>query len=282
MAPAAKRARPQLVFHFGRCVGVDSSQLVHFAVAAELVHTASLLHDDVVDEGTERRNRPTVNERWNDVTAVLAGDALLCSALVELRKSVRPVTDRAVDVVSEMTRSILHEIDSRRRVDVTRRDWEFVAAGKTGALFGWCGAAPALHTGAPEAADRLAECGRRLGIAFQLADDLLDLMPQGSGKDAYADIKNGHISYPLVCAVDEDPSIADHLEVYWNERPKADGAEWAAPDIAERIRETSAISETRGRIRSEVDRALAALGTYAERPGGEAVADWAQRLCARV
>jgi len=285
LAPAAKRARPRLTFHFGRLVELSVDRTVPLAAAAELVHTASLLHDDVVDAGTERRERETVNTRWNNVTAVLTGDALLCNALVELRDYTAAISDRAVDVVYEMSRSILHEVTARNRTDVSRDDWRHIAEGKTGALFGWCSAAPALETGREELADRLDTCGRRLGLAFQLADDLKDLTDFESGKDRYADIRNGNPSYPLVCAVDETPEIGEMLRAYWRAEADSDASDAAVvrPEtIAERVHSTDAIFETRNRIEREVDRALVALGDQAERPGGERIADWARRLCAAV
>lgn len=286
LAPAAKRARPLLAFHFGRLSGLTAERVVPLAAAAELVHTASLLHDDVVDAGTERRNRTTVNTRWNNVTAVLTGDALLCSALVELRDYSAEISNRAVDVVAEMTRSILHEVTARHRTDISRDDWRHIAEGKTGALFGWCGAAPAIDRDAGEFAEQFDACGRRLGLAFQLADDLKDLIDFESGKDQFADIRNGNPSYPLICAVDERPEIGRELEELW-ETDDSDGAAGSGSSrtpegIAEAILETDALDETRSRIEHEVDRALEALGDQANRPGGTQIATWAEQLCAAI
>jgi len=286
LAPAAKRARPRLTFQFGRLSDLGPDRTVPLAAAAELVHTASLLHDDVVDAGTERRERSTVNARWNNVTAVLTGDAMLCSALVELRAYTTEVSDRAVDVVAEMTRSILHEVTARQRTDLDRDDWSHIAEGKTGALFGWCGAAPALEQGDGGLAERFDRCGRRLGLAFQLADDLKDLIDFESGKDKYADIRNGNASYPLVCAVEESPDIGRRLRRLWealDSQPEAREREVPSPEeIAEDVLGTGAVDETRDRIEREVDRALDALGDQADRPGGTQIAAWAEQLCATV
>jgi octaprenyl-diphosphate synthase len=278
MAPSAKRARPRLVYHFGRALDRPGDELVALAVAAEFVHTASLLHDDVVDAGSERRDRPTVNVRWNNITAVLSGDALLCAALEQLERMPPAITARAVDVVSEMTRSIMHEVDARRRTDLDWRDWEIVAEGKTGALFGWCGLAAALAADRPELVDRFDTCGRRLGIAFQLADDIKDLIDFDSGKDRFADIRNGNPSYPLIRAIEEDAEIARSLQALWEEDPQAP----TAAEIAEAIHATDALGETRRLVRAEVDRALEALGQFVERPGGRRIAGWAHQLCEAV
>lgn len=285
LAPAAKRARPRLVYHFGRLTHVSVPRLVPIAVAAELVHTASLLHDDVVDAGTERRNRETVNVRWDNITAVLTGDAMLCHALTILRPFPEAARNRAVDVVAEMTRSILHEVTSRGKTDLARSDWEEIAEGKTGALFGWCGAAPALTGDYADLADRLDTCGRRLGIAFQLADDLKDLVDIDAGKDPFADLRNGHPSYPVICALDEDATLHEDLEHLWADLEATDGSASGTPSvesIASRILETDAIDETRDRVRREVDRALEALGDHTETAGGAQIVEWAERLCANI
>lgn len=278
LAPAAKRARPQLVHHFGTLLDVSSDSRCAIAIAAELVHTASLLHDDVIDEGTERRDRPTVNRKWDNISAVLSGDALLCAALKRLQRFTPAVTALAVDVVDEMTESIMHEVRSRHRIDLAPRDWEVIAGGKTGSLFGFCGAAPALVADRRGDADRLEACGRHLGLAFQLADDLKDVLSQESGKDRYADIRNGNPSYPLIRAVDDDPSVGEDLEAFW------DGHD-DAPSIAElgtAIAATDALEATRRRIRREVDNALEALGTDSDRPGGRQIAGWANTLCETI
>ena len=278
LASAAKRARPRLVYHFGRALSSSVDELVDIAAAAELVHTASLLHDDVIDAGEERRERSTVNTQWDNITAVLSGDALLCEALERLAGYPTSLTRTAVGVVAEMTRGIMHEVTARRRVDLTREDWWSVASGKTGALFGWCGSAVAQLMGAQELVERFESCGRRLGVAFQLADDLKDLIPYDSGKDRWADIRNGNPSYPLICAVDEAPEIGRSLQAHWEDERGAQSAD----EIGEAVVETSAVEQTRRLVAREVDGALSALGEYAEEPGGRRIALWARRLCEEV
>ena len=278
LASAAKRARPRLVYHFGTALGVSDDDMIDIAIAAELVHTASLLHDDVVDAGTERRQRPTVNTQWDNITAVLAGDSLLCSALQRIARFEPSMTASAVQVVAEMTDSIMHEVKSRHCTDLEREDWWTIAEGKTGALFGWCGSAPAVAAAEPSLAERFDACGRHLGVAFQMADDLKDIVEFDAGKDRYADIRNGNPSFPLICAIGGKPAIGEKLVALWEE---AEGAP-AAAEIAEDVLSTDAVDETRRIIRREVDTAMDALGDFADRNGGRWIAFWAEELCEAI
>jgi geranylgeranyl pyrophosphate synthase len=222
-----KRVRPQLVEAFGEAVGAPSAPLLDVAVAAELMHAASLLHDDIVDAGSQRRGRPTVNALWGNTVAVLSGDLVLSAALVALRPRGLPSpTDAArrrlvcdaVDVVLSMTRAAMQEVAARARIDVSLDAWRDIAENKTGALFGFCGYAAAVLAEDDAAAARYQQCGRHLGVAFQLADDLGDLLPSraaSTGKDLYADIRNGNPSYPLLLAANRSPSIRSALETAW-------------------------------------------------------------------
>ncbi|MFB6262102.1 MAG: polyprenyl synthetase family protein [Bradymonadaceae bacterium] len=273
LSTQAKRARPRLVRYAAQMVDLEEDEMLDLAVAAELVHSASLLHDDVVDGGTERRGRPTVNVEWNEITAVLAGDALFCGALQRLEQFPRAVTESAVDVIDEMTAGIMHEVAIRRRPRLDREHWWEVAEGKTGALFGWCTASPALAARRPRLAVRLERCGRHLGLAFQLVDDLHDVTGGDGGEDPYADIVSGDCSFPVLSAVEEDPSIADALDRLWEGDAVVDPS-----DIADQILRTEAVDRTRAAVRDEVDAALDALAPFDERPGGHRIAQWAERL----
>src|SRR5450631_1326574 len=195
-----KRLRPLMVHLFGRAVGAPPASLLHVGVAAELVHSASLLHDDVVDQGMFRRGRPTVNALWGNIVAVMGGDLLLCVALDELSTLDRAVTASAVATVAEMTRATIGEVEARGDLSLPPEQLRAIAEGKTGALFGFCGAAAATLTGKPEVARRFDTFGRHLGVAFQIADDLKDLTGGDPGKAPFADIRSRTPSLPLLLA----------------------------------------------------------------------------------
>jgi len=276
LAPMAKRARPRLVYQFGRCFDVPPDTLVRLACAAELVHTASLLHDDVIDEGTERRGRQTVNRKWHNLTAVLTGDLALCLSLQELFDLPRALTRRAIDVVETMTRAIMLESTARRNPDVSVDQWRRIAVGKTGELFGWCAAAPALTVGESDWGERLFDAGRHLGAAFQRADDLRDMLgdPDDEGKDRFADLKNGVPSAVISAATQRNPDLKRRLADLWNDGPDTD-----EQDLTDAITDSGALDDIERDLRDDVDTALGHIGSLREHPAARDVADWASSLC---
>jgi geranylgeranyl pyrophosphate synthase len=192
LARGAKRARPRLIHALGIATGAPVAGLVDLAAAAELIHAGSLLHDDVIDGGTERRGDPTLNATDGNLVAVLAGDYLLARALGTVAPWGSELAVRAASTLAEMVAGVLTESEMRGRVlevDVWRR----IAEQKTGSLFAFCTVAPALLVGGAHVDETdLAvrdRAGRAFGILFQLADDALDFM-EGRGKDAFADLAN--------------------------------------------------------------------------------------------
>ncbi len=274
-AGAAKRMRPMLVDHFGAAVGLDGQVRLAVATAAELIHTASLLHDDVIDEGTERRGRPTANVQWDNSVAVLGGDLLLCIALEQLYDLPRPVTRTAVDLVAEMTRAAMLEVQARRERNWDLGEWETIAVGKTGSLLAWCGTASAIAAGRSELAERLAGCGRHLGLAFQLTDDILDLVGEKTGKDRFADLRNANPSFPVAFVRSHDGELRAALDELWA-TPTANDDD--LDTMAAAIVDSGAPDETLRRVEAHLDEALSSLGEFADRPGGEHVAAWADQL----
>src|SRR4051812_49662380 len=154
MGGGGKRARPMLVRLFGDAARAPQEHLVEVAVAAELIHSASLLHDDVVDTGMFRRGRHTVNARWGNTVAVMSGDLLLSSTLLQLVTLDARLAESALAVVSEMTRAAIAEVEARGIMDLSMAQLLYIAEGKTGSLFGWCGKAAALLANNPEAVQR--------------------------------------------------------------------------------------------------------------------------------
>lgn len=275
LGPGAKRARPRLVFAFGEAVGAQEDDLIDAALAAELIHSASLLHDDVIDEGTVRRSRPTANAAFGNHTAVLAGDLLLSLALGALRGRGEAVTNAAVEVVGAMTIAAIREVEARGQTDLSIAKWRAIALGKTGALFGFCGRVPALLVGDPGAAKRLQEVGERLGIAFQMADDLQDLDPT-RGKDAGADLRQRNPSLLLVTACARSAAFRRRLAEAWHRADALEEEEVRA--FSREVEEVGAPAAVFQRLEAEVEAAVSALGPLRGRPGVIDVEAWARRL----
>ena len=275
LAPGAKRARPRMVYMFGLAVEAELDALADIAVAAEFIHGASLMHDDVIDEGTMRRGRATVNARWDNLTAVLAGDMLLSEAIYGLRRWKRPITEEALKLVAAMSRAAMLEAHVRTRTDVPLAQWRYIALGKTGAMFQWCGRSAAWLAGDDDALRRFGQFGDRFGVAFQMADDLKDILGGDIGKDRFADIRNANPSYPLILALQSSPGLKRDIEAAWKK-------DTLTPEEINRIGQavlaTGAAQRTFEQLGEEIAAALEALGPYQERPGCAEMAAWASMM----
>lgn len=270
-APKAKRARPRLVYMFGEALGVEEGWLLDVAVAVELMHTASLLHDDVVDDGHLRRGMPTVNAKWGNLVAVLTGDLMLSKALLQLERHPASLAMEGVKVVLEMTRAAILEARARSDVELGVAQWREIARGKTGVLFGWCGWAVGTLAGNREAADRFARCGHHLGLAFQMADDLKDLQSHTAGKDRFADIKNRNPSFPLLVALERSSEFKERLRGAW-QQSVLEQEEIAA--LGQLVLGTGAAETTYAQTGHEIEEAIEALGSYAQAPGCRDIVAW--------
>lgn len=271
-----KRIRPILVHHFGAAVGVPAdARLVRIGVAAELIHSASLLHDDVVDAGMFRRGRPTVNSLWGNVVAVMSGDMVLTVALQQLTALDMQLTQDALACVHEMTRGTIAELEARGDLEMPIARMRVVADGKTGALFAFCGIA-AAHMGKDEAAAAaFEEFGRRLGIAFQIADDIKDLVALDEGKPRFADLASKTPSLPVLIAAHKSPELKRRILDAWSFGELRDDR---LRELGLAVIETGAVDEAIRMMKAEVRTALEVFRPYAETEGGRALVGYARQL----
>jgi len=210
---AGKRLRPlcvALASRVGSGFGVSAQRL---AVAVELVHAATLLHDDVVDLGDRRRGVLAARVVYGNAASIYGGDWLLCEALCRIQSAEVPdALDRMLTVIKEMVIAESLQLADRRGAgapDVGR--YMCIAQGKTAALFGWAAFAGARAGGLElEGACALESFGHKLGLAFQIVDDVLDVAgdPALTGKSLLADVREGKMTYPLILAAERDPRIA--------------------------------------------------------------------------
>ncbi len=173
----AKFVRPAFVFACGQVLGIDSDQLLREASAVELMHTATLLHDDIIDEATVRRGKPSVNAKHGSKMAVLAGDGLLAKSLALLLETTNPdkATKKAAETLVGMTEAVATEIEVYKTGDATKEQLLGVVDGKTGALFALCGYLTGLAADNMVAAERLSRLGFQIGRVFQINDDIKDV-----------------------------------------------------------------------------------------------------------
>ncbi len=261
-----KRLRPICVALAARLgTGVDERVLA-LSVAVELVHAATLLHDDVVDVGDTRRGAPAARMIFGNAVSIFAGDWLLIDALRRVRTSgVDGVLEGLLDVIEEMILAESLQLERRGRLDTTEQQWFEIVDGKTAALFRWAmvagGRAGALDT---ESCDALERFGRHLGIAFQAIDDLLDLAgdPGATGKALFTDLREGKLTYPLIVGQRREPALTPLLTAVVKEGD------------ADAIAEVTAILERTGSLDSCRSLALAhaelAKESLATLPSGRA------------
>lgn len=258
---AGKRLRPMCVVLASRLgTGLDDKTR-EFGVAVELVHCATLLHDDVVDSGDRRRGAPAARTLYGNAASIFAGDWLLIDALRRVRAAELPdVLTRLLDIIDEMIFAEAIQLENRGRVDARMRTYMQVVEGKTAALFRWAMYAGARAGGLDDEACRaLEEYGLHLGIAFQLIDDYLDYAGDGSaiGKSPLTDLQEGKMTHPVLVALGRDPSLRQTVDEIVS---STDGVpEQAKARLLHALDDTGALESTRELAVREADAACAAL-----------------------
>jgi heptaprenyl diphosphate synthase len=213
-----KRIRPTLTlcaaYAAGGGDGTADDDAVTGAVAVELVHLGSLYHDDVIDEAETRRGVPSVNARWSNIVAILAGDYLLARASGLAASLGAPVAALLAATIGELCRGQVLEL--QHLFDVTRTEEDYASAieGKTATLFGTACRIGGMVSHADEPTlDALTRFGTHLGLGYQIVDDCLDLTGTDAalGKPAGQDLVEGIYTLPVIYALAEDPGLAPRL-----------------------------------------------------------------------
>jgi geranylgeranyl diphosphate synthase, type I len=217
-APGGKGIRPTLAILSAQATKADLDVGIPAAVAVELVHNFSLIHDDIIDVDTERHHRPTVWSVFGIAPAIIAGDALQVLAHLVLLEGSELTGASAsaalANATAEMIAGQSHDINFETRQDVTVDQCMAMSAAKTGALLGCASSLGAILAGAPlSTVEALRDYGRHLGLAFQAIDDLLGIWgdPATTGKPAGSDLRQRKKSMPLVSAMAGDGAEADEL-----------------------------------------------------------------------
>lgn len=207
-----KQLRPMLVLLAARMVGQVNDKVIRVALSLEMLHTASLVHDDVVDESDRRRGLPSVNALLSNQIAVLAGDfilskALECSALTDDVRVVRYIAQLGQSLADGELLQLKHQ-DSEVLSEAVYFD---IVSRKTASLFSLCARLGALAAGGSEAeAERLAQFGKLIGICFQLRDDVFDYGKAEVGKPLGNDMREGKLTLPAIYAVKHSEDAKMH------------------------------------------------------------------------
>ena len=254
LGSGGKRLRPKLVMLIGRALGISDEKIMPVAYTVELMHTASLLHDDVVDGTAIRRARPTANQVFGDKPALLVGDFISASAIetmcgIDSLDLIRAM----VQTIRKMAEGELKELEYAQtfhdRLDV----YLDIIYLKTATLFEYCAYAPGVLAGLSDGAlDALVTYGRAVGMGFQIVDDIINLAPsQDDNKDPFNDILEGKSTLPLVIIFQENPQVLDSVSRLTEPEKKV---QFLAPYITPQV-----LQESRNIARDHLERARDAL-----------------------
>ena len=265
-----KRLRPALLLLSAGAAGYHGESAIRLGAVVEMIHSATLVHDDVIDGAETRRGRPSTNARWGNHMSVLAGDWLYMQSFeMALRERNFAVLDILIDLTQNMVEGELLQLACLGRIDLTEAEAIDLSYRKTACLFSGCARLGAVLGKQPKGIEEaLAEYGRNGGLAVQLGDDLLDFTAslEKLGKPVLSDLKEGKVTLPLIFAL-ESASGGNG-----NGRPSSDARKLVArvleergflsvhPDeIARLVRETGALDRAGNLAREYVNRAKACL-----------------------
>ncbi len=216
-----KRLRPALVLLSSKLCGYQATSAVRLAAVVELIHTATLVHDDIIDEAETRRGRPSTNNRWGNHMSVLAGDWLYMQAFnIALGERNFKILDILIGLTQGMVEGEMMQLTQLGKIDVTEDDYLELVYRKTACLFSTCMRLGAILGGRSEEDEiKLGAYGANLGLAFQVIDDVLDFTSteEKLGKPIGSDLREGKITLPLIhllprCRREEAEKVARVLE----------------------------------------------------------------------
>jgi octaprenyl-diphosphate synthase len=268
-----KRLRPALLLLSASYAGQRGPGAIRLAAVVELLHSATLIHDDVIDSADTRRGRPSANSRWGNHRSVLAGDWLYMQSFqMALEERNFRILDILIDLTQKMVEGELIQLSKIGRIDVTEEDALRLATYKTACLFGGCarlGAVLGGFEGADEEA--LAEYGRYAGLAFQLVDDLLDFTASAAqlGKPVLSDLKEGKVTLPLIYAMENGHREARALVARVLEEKEFQSVR--PETIVSLVHESGALDRARNLAHDYARRAKACLNDRADSEYGRAL-----------
>ncbi|WP_448501192.1 polyprenyl synthetase family protein [Sphingomonas sp.] len=269
IAGGGKRMRPMLTLASAAVLGYGGTRHHRLAAAVEFIHTATLLHDDVVDGSDLRRGKRTANIIWGNPASVLVGDFLFSRSFELMVEDgslkVLKILSNASAVIAE---GEVNQLTAVRRLDIGEERYLEIIGAKTAALFAAACRIAAVVAERPESEEQALDAyGRNLGIAFQLVDDAIDYVSDAGtmGKDAGDDFREGKMTLPVILAFARGDSDA---RAFWKDAIEdRRNDEAALAEAVSRIQETRSLDDTMARARHYGQRAIDALGIF---PAGRA------------
>ncbi len=263
-----KRIRPAVLLLVSKLCDIGGEKVVKLGTVMELVHVATLVHDDIIDKADLRRGRPSVNARWGSEITVLMGDWMYMTAFkiaLELKNL------RVLDVLIQLTRTMvtgeMMQLELDRKLETSVEDQIEICRRKTARLFSACASLPAILAGSgSEVEERLAEYGRALGMVFQLTDDMLDYTAdeEGLGKPVMKDLEEGKITLPIIFLLEQ----ANRVEREFIRRVAVPGELGSQEklDILSLVRRYGTLNETRAIAGQYASRAVEILSLFPDSP----------------
>ncbi len=277
-----KQMRPLLVFLTARLNGEIAESTYIAATCIELLHTASLVHDDVVDDAHERRGSLSINALWNSKIAVLLGDYLLSSGMhICVEKSRYDMLEIISEAVKSMSEGELLQLQKSRKLNIKEEDYYKIIISKTAALLSACTACGAKSvTEDAETIQLMKDFGENIGIAFQIRDDILDYEGTGlTGKAVGNDIKEKKITLPLIHALEQsENSKRKHILNIVRSKKKSRSE---INEVIGFVTDYGGLDYAELKMNQYRDKALAILDSYAESDVKESLREFVQYTTSR-
>ncbi|MBN2342331.1 MAG: polyprenyl synthetase family protein [Deltaproteobacteria bacterium] len=238
-----KRIRPALCM-LGAKAFSSASEPIVLATVCELLHNATLLHDDVIDEGDVRRGKPASRMVWSNALSILGGDYMLMRCVDYIAQMDAVYTQRFVETLKALIEGEIIQLRFRETVNTTQDDYFEIVNGKTSSLFSFATTTGAMFGGGDEKnVGYFGKFGHHIGISFQLIDDVLDFDSDSVelGKNLLADISQGKMTLPVILAAEKDPAVVELLE----QLKAGEQTNRYASEIAVKVASTGALEATR-------------------------------------
>jgi len=270
-----KRVRPLLFVLCSHLCGCQREEIYHYSTIFEYVHTASLLHDDVIDKAETRRNKPSACHLWGNTAAVLAGDFLSSKSFdIAIGSNNQQFMKSVAETTIRMAEGQLLELVHTHNWKLKKEEYMKIIIYKTAELMSSACACGGIIAGAEEqAVKHLREFGLNLGIAFQLIDDLLDYTSSEAefGKPVGKDLREGKITLPLIYSLEKlERFEIERFEKLFKSRRAKEGD---YKKIRELVRDSGTPERIRSEARSYADRAISSLSFFPESPVKETLSD---------
>lgn len=275
-AHSGKMLRPLISLLVAKALGEPNDDSLHYAAASELLHNATLMHDDVADESSERRGAPTVSAMLGPSAAVLVGDFWLAKAVetVFVTERFSRVVKFFSDTLSDLAEGEMYQLEKASSADTTEEDYFRIIQCKTASLFVAAAVSGACSVDAPEELQEAAKAyATALGIAFQIKDDILDYAGSGElGKPVGMDLKEQKITLPLIGALStlEDESPVRDKILHIHEHPEYCG------QLHSFVIERGGIEYAAARLQEYIDKAVDALRPVPDSPARDALVEIAR------